>query len=69
MIATIFMPLAAGTLLRSYELAELIGAHGEEDGYWVRDLRLNRDVAVKVTPAFFASESDRLRRFETLGRV
>jgi eukaryotic-like serine/threonine-protein kinase len=29
-----------------------------------RDTRLNRDVAVKVMPKDFVSDSDRLRRFE-----
>jgi len=32
--------------------------------YRARDLRLHRDVAVKVLPASFASDPDRLRRFE-----
>jgi serine/threonine protein kinase/Tol biopolymer transport system component len=32
--------------------------------YRARDLRLHRDVAIKVLPASFASDADRLRRFE-----
>jgi serine/threonine protein kinase len=32
--------------------------------YRARDLRLRRDVAIKILPAYFASDHDRLRRFE-----
>ena len=32
--------------------------------YRARDLRLHRDVAIKVLPASLASDPDRLRRFE-----
>jgi serine/threonine protein kinase len=32
--------------------------------YRARDLRLRRDVAIKILPASFASDHDRLRRFE-----
>jgi serine/threonine protein kinase len=32
--------------------------------YRARDLRLGRDVAIKVIPSFLSSDPDRLRRFE-----
>ena len=32
--------------------------------YRARDTRLGRDVALKLLPAAFASDADRLRRFE-----
>jgi eukaryotic-like serine/threonine-protein kinase len=53
-----------GTRLGPYEVAELIGAGGMGEVYRARDTRLGRDVAVKVLPAAFASDPERLRRFE-----
>jgi serine/threonine protein kinase len=44
------MTLAAGTHLSSYEIAGLIGAGGMGEVYRARDLRLGRDVAIKVLP-------------------
>ncbi len=32
--------------------------------YRARDEKLNRDVAIKVLPASFSQDADRLRRFE-----
>jgi Tol biopolymer transport system component len=58
------MPLPSGTRLGAYEIAEQIGAGGMGEVYRARDCRLNRDVAVKLLPDSFASDSDRLRRFE-----
>ena len=37
--------------------------------YKARDSRLGREVAVKVLPAEFASEPERLRRFEQEARA
>src|SRR5437660_8997935 len=37
--------------------------------YRARDSRLSRDVAVKVLPAAFADDADRLRRFEQEARA
>jgi serine/threonine protein kinase/Tol biopolymer transport system component len=37
--------------------------------YRARDLRLNRDVAIKVLPASFSADSDWLRRFEQEARA
>jgi Tol biopolymer transport system component len=56
--------LAAGTKLGPYEIAAPIGAGGMGEVYRARDSRLKRDVAVKVLPATFSSDADRLRRFE-----
>jgi len=57
------MPLPPGTRLGYYEVVGAIGAGGMGEVYRARDARLNRDVALKVLPASFASDVDRLRRF------
>src|SRR5713226_4571208 len=58
------MPLAAGSRLDSYEIIALLGAGGMGEVYRARDLTLKREVAIKVLPAYWAREPDRLRRFE-----
>ncbi|MGA9566484.1 MAG: serine/threonine-protein kinase [Candidatus Korobacteraceae bacterium] len=63
------MALTSDTKLGPYEIVALIGAGGMGEVYRARDLRLGRDVAVKVLPASFASDPDRLRRFEQEARA
>jgi serine/threonine protein kinase/Tol biopolymer transport system component len=58
------MTLAAGTQLGRYEIRSKIGAGGMGEVYLARDTKLNRDVAIKVLPAAFSADVDRLRRFE-----
>jgi serine/threonine protein kinase/Tol biopolymer transport system component len=59
------MSLAPGVHLGPYEIAALIGAGGMGEVYKARDTRLNRDVAVKILPASFAADRERVRRFQT----
>ncbi len=63
------MMLEPGTRLGPYEIIDKIGAGGMGEVYRARDTRLSRDVAVKVLPAAFASDPDRLRRFEQEARA
>ena len=53
-----------GHRLGPYEIASSIGAGGMGEVFRARDMRLNRDVAVKVLPRDFVADADRLRRFE-----
>jgi eukaryotic-like serine/threonine-protein kinase len=58
------MALAPGTRLGSYEITGGIGAGGMGEVYRARDTKLDRDVAIKVLPELFATDIDRLARFE-----
>ncbi|HJW13064.1 MAG TPA: hypothetical protein VJ776_00130 [Thermoanaerobaculia bacterium] len=58
------MTLAAGTRLGPYEILSPLGAGGMGEVYRAHDERLKRQVAVKVLPASFSSDPERLRRFE-----
>src|ERR1700746_3188557 len=63
------MPLSAGTKLGPYEVLSAIGAGGMGEVYRARDTRLNRDVALKVIPEVFATDADRMARFEREDRL
>ena len=58
------MALAAGTRLGSYEVAAQIGAGGMGEVYEARDSKLGRNVAIKVLPAVFVHDAERLTRFQ-----
>jgi len=58
------MALTSGTKLGPYEIVAPVGAGGMGEVYRARDARLNRDVAIKVLPAGFARDPERLRRFQ-----
>ncbi|HEY9467020.1 MAG TPA: protein kinase, partial [Vicinamibacterales bacterium] len=55
--------LAPGTRLGPYEIAAAIGAGGMGEVYRAHDVRLGRDVAIKVLPAHLAGNRDALDRF------
>jgi pentatricopeptide repeat protein len=58
------MILAVGSRLGPYEILARLGAGGMGEVWRARDTRLGRDVAIKVLPAEFAADPERLRRFE-----
>jgi len=53
-----------GKTLGHYRIVEKIGAGGMGEVYRARDVRLERDVAVKVLPAHLAEDPAALARFE-----
>lgn len=57
------MALPIGTRLGPYLVEAPLGAGGMGEVYRARDTRLDRDVAIKVLPDLFASDSERLARF------
>ena len=63
------MTLAAGTKLGPYEILAPIGAGGMGEVYRAKDPRLGREVAIKVLPATFSQDPDRLKRFEAEARA
>ena len=63
------MPISPGDKLGPYEILAPIGAGGMGEVYRARDTRLKRDVALKVLPGAFASEPDRLTRFQREAEV
>ena len=58
------MALALGTRLGAYEILSLLGIGGMGEVYRGRDVRLERDVAIKILPSDVAADPDRLARFE-----
>ncbi|MBV8050317.1 MAG: serine/threonine protein kinase, partial [Acidobacteriaceae bacterium] len=63
------MALNAGTKLGPYEIQSLIGAGGMGEVYRAHDSRLQRTVAIKVLPASYSADRDRLQRFAQEARA
>ena len=61
--------MTPGTRLGSYEVVAQIGAGGMGEVYRARDLKLGRDVALKVLSASLGRTPDRLARFEREARL
>ena len=60
--------LTAGTKLGPYEIIAPLGAGGMGEVYRARDTHLGRTVAIKILPAAFSADQDRLHRFKEEAR-
>ncbi len=63
------MSLPVGTKLGRYEIRSKIGEGGMGEVYRASDLKLNRDVAIKVLPETFLNDAERLARFHREAQV
>src|SRR6516162_6002512 len=55
--------------LGDYEVVRLLGSGGMGEVYRARDVRLGREVAIKVLPGYLSQDADRLRRFDQEARA
>lgn len=58
------MPISAGSQVGPFSIVREIGRGGMGVVYLARDAHLDRDVAIKMLPEHFASDPERLARFE-----
>ena len=63
------MAVIVGDRPGPYEILAPIGKGGMGEVWKARDTKLGRDVALKILPAAFASDPDRMARFEREARV
>src|SRR5213594_1516352 len=63
------MPTSIGTQLGWHEITALLGKGGMGEVYRARDLKLKRDVAIKILPEEFARDADRVSRFQREAEV
>ena len=61
--------MRAGDTLNHHEIIEQIGVGGMGEVWRARDTRLGREVAIKVLPPAFASDTERLARFRREAKV
>jgi eukaryotic-like serine/threonine-protein kinase len=58
-----------GRQMGCYQILSLLGAGGMGEVYLAHDSKLRRDVAIKVLPAAFVHDSERLSRFQREARM
>src|SRR5215510_13672186 len=63
------MPLTIGSQLGSHEITALLGKGGMGEVYRARDLKLKREVAIKILPEEFFRDADRISRFQREAEV
>ncbi|HEY7923520.1 MAG TPA: protein kinase [Vicinamibacteria bacterium] len=62
-------PSLIGRQLGAYRVVSLLGKGGMGEVYYAHDTKLGRGVAIKVLPAAYASDPDRLNRFRREARL
>src|ERR1700758_1159017 len=62
-------PHMIGTRLGHFEITAHLGSGGMGDVYQATDLKLKRSVAIKLLPAEFSSDVERLSRFRREAQV
>jgi serine/threonine-protein kinase len=63
------MSMASGSRIGPYQVIAPLGAGGMGEVYRARDTKLNRDVAIKVLPAAFAENPERMARFHREAQI
>src|SRR5436305_14198079 len=63
------MPISIGSVLGSHEITALLGKSGMGEVYRARDLKLKREVAIKILPEEFSRDMDRVSRFQREAEV
>jgi serine/threonine protein kinase len=63
------MSVGVGTHLGSIEITALLGRGGMGEVYRARDMKLKRDVAIKIRPEEFSRDLDRVSRFQREAEV
>ena len=63
------MSVSVGDRLGPYEILAPLGAGGMGEVYRARDSKLKREVALKVLPHAFASDPERMARFQREAEV
>src|SRR6476620_10365464 len=58
------MSLQIGQQLGSYEITSLLGKGGMGEVYRARDLKLKREVAIKILPDEFSRNAHHVERFQ-----
>ena len=63
------MALEVGSRIAHYDVTALIGEGGMGQVYQATDTKLNRQVALKILPEAFATDPDRLARFQREAQI
>ena len=63
------MSLQPGTRLGNYQVLSELGSGGMGEVYKAKDLKLGREIAIKVLPEEMSADPSRLRRFEQEARA